>query len=314
MEIKSITTAIREEKKYLTDINSGVIKPIRTPYNFINQCMLNGLHVGDILTIAGPSGSGKTSFLGELQEGICNLNDNIRILDFTFEYLARKKLSRMAAKKYGRTMKDIYKKGTDVPDYGVFANYPMHFVETPMTMDSIVTSIDKFCNKYPNDRTIVCLDHSLLVKNRKGDNERETLVLMCDTFNEIKKKYPIAIIMVSQLNDNIDETQRKVKLALQYPKKKDIFGGRASYHVSDFVMVLIHPTKLDLPTTAYGKYKLPLQWSGGMSFPKDLVYAHVIKARDGQSTITPLYDNLANYNLQEFDKAQIQKFYSTYFK
>lgn len=312
--IKSMKQAIAEEQNYLAKIRSGEISPIKTNYNFVNYSMLNGLHQSDIITVAGASGGGKTTFVGELQEGICRLNSNVKVLDFTFEYLARKKVTRFAAKKYKRTMKNIYTKDTDIPDFEWLKAYPIYFVENPCTVARMAEIIDGFCNKFHNYVTFVCIDHSLLLKRSSGDSERDSLIALANGINQMKKQYPIISCIVSQLNDGIDDPVRTSQPSGQYPRKSDIFGGRALFHVSDLMTVLMNPIKMNLKTKTYGVHQLPLNWpntQGGSSYP--LIYAHNIKARDGNETITPLINNLKNYNLMELDKKRLEAFYNKYF-
>jgi len=313
--VKNINTSVDEEQKHVGSVQSGVIKPVRTRYNYINNTMLNGFHTGDIIVLAGMTGGGKTAHGIGVARGIAELNPDCEVLIFSFEYASRKIMSRMMAKDHKQTMKQIYdiENKFDLTNYDKLRTLPIWFVETPLNVPTISQAISDFCNKKPDKIVYVVIDHSLLVEGLVGDSERETLKSIGLMINKIKKEVNAIFCVISQLNDGVLNVQRMSKPAMQYPLEADIFGGRQLGQIADQMTVLINPRRLALPTRSYGDLQLPFDWNiKGTNFP--LIYAHTIKARDGKGLVTPLINQLKYSHLIELSKNDMAKFWKKYDK
>lgn len=314
--VKSIAEAVNEEVSYLSNMKQGIIKPTITPFNFINESSLNGLHPSDIITIAGMSGGGKTAFANKLGRGICATNDCTRMLYFSFELAARKMVSRLVSKQTKMTMKDIYNinKDLSLKEYQDLKDLPIDYVERPLKSAQIKSVIAAYCKKYHNDRIFVVIDHSLLVVPDVGGNESTMLKELCSVCNEIKKDYNIIICILSQLNNAMLEPTRMTNPAQQYPRLTDLFGSKYLVHISDNITVLVDPSSLNLINgKKYGVHGLPTSWNlqhktGEILVP--LIYAHTIKARDGRKNITPLVNLLKHQQLAEFPKKELERFWN----
>ena len=75
---------------------------------------------------------------------------------------------------------------------------------------------------------------------------------------------------------------------MQYPTRRDIFGGESVYQASDWVLILHRPEILGI--TCYGTKKLPT---------KDMIYLHCIKAREGEPKILSFHNNLKYNTIEE---------------
>ena len=112
---------------------------------------------------------------------------------------------------------------------------------------------------------------------------------MLNEINILKAEIPGAIfIILSQLNDGILTVERRTpRRALNYPTMNDIFGSRSSYHLADYVMVLMNPEKIGYKEGEYGPKPLPV---------KGKIYLHLLKARDNESEVVILLNNNLKYN------------------
>lgn len=317
--IKSIGEAVEEETSYLYKIKTGQIIPTLSPFNFINQTMLNGLHPGDIITISGLSGGGKTVFANQLGYGICKNNQNVRVLYFSFELAARVMVSRMVSKKIKLTLREIYDSKNDLESkhYQDLTDLPIDFIERPLRPEAVRKVIKTYCTKYANDRVIAIIDHSLLLVPDVGTDENRMIKDLCAVVNEEKKNHDLIVCIVAQLNNAMLDSKRMTNPVEQYPRKTDIFGSKYLVHVSDNITVLVNPAELNLiGGKKYGVHHLPLTWDLRLkgrpqAVTVPLIYAHTIKARNGATNITPLVNRLKHQQLSELPKEELIRFWDS---
>jgi replicative DNA helicase len=168
---------------------------------------------------------------------------------------------------------------------------PIYYVDNPGTVDQIRNTIIQFSkNEGKGKWVIVILDHVLLTKGRSGEGERQMASELQRTFIELKKYGRMTIIQLSQLNRNIESSDRIANNSMHYPMRKDIFASDSIFHASDYLMVIHSPEKIGIE--AYGLKGLPV---------KDLIYLHIIKNRDGGTGILVFKNNLKYNNLVETD-------------
>ena len=115
--------------------------------------------------------------------------------------------------------------------------------------------------------------------------ERTIIVDLYTMFNELKKSFKVAFVILSQLNRNIESPQRLLEPSQHYPKKADLFASDASFQFSDVVMVSINPEQLGLDS--YGPQHLPV---------KGRLYFHWLKLREGNPCIA-MMENKLKYNV-----------------
>jgi replicative DNA helicase len=306
LKIKSIREAFQEELSYIKGRHSGEIKSAKTPWQTWNEIYTSGFEWGWIVTIAGLSGSGKTALLNILETAMFESNpeQDIAVLSFNFEMLARRLVGRKISGMLKKSVKQLYSADVEnnVSDEEIrlietminenITKYDISYVEIPGNVQEISDAAEKFILKKleenPDKKVVITLDHSILVKKLRG-SERDTLTELMACFNELKKKYPnMLFILLSQLNRNIEKEERKKaygpERTLHFPQKSDIFGSESLYQFSDAVIVFHRPELLGLQT--YGTKAYPT---------KDLVYCHHLKARDGLPKVTR-FENKLNIN------------------
>jgi len=295
--LKTVDIAIQEELDYIRGRKTGEITSVKCQYPAINSVYMDGFEWGWIVTIGGMSGSGKTSFMNSLEEGICGLNENVSVLSFNFEMLARRLIGRKISSITNLSVKQLYSADGVLSDdqwehitkevTPMLGKHDVTYTEYRQTVPEMIDTVKRFLDKKAPNGVIVEVDHSLLVKRLRNANERDTLIDLTSEFNDLKKQYPkLLFFIVSQLNRDIEEDNRIINPNLHFPRKKDLFGSDSIFQICDGVMILHRPEMLGI--TYYGAKQWPV---------KDLVYLHHLKVRDGEPVINRFKNDLKHNKL-----------------
>jgi hypothetical protein len=134
-----------------------------------------------------------------------------------------------------------------------------------------------------NKAVVVMLDHTLLVKKAGGLQDRDLLYDLMAMFNGLKKIIKISFVLISQMNRNIEVSERIQNPDLHYPKKQDLFGADACYMYSDLVIVTHRPEMLGI--RAYGPRRWPTE---------NAIFWHYLKVREGEPCIALMQNDLAH--------------------
>jgi len=309
LDVRSINAVACEETKYIDDRRKGLIKSLKTSWNKYNDVSMGGIEWHTMHTIAGASGSGKTAILNQLETDLVVLNpeEDLEVLSFNFEMLARNLVGRKYSRETGKTVQQIHsgKQGYDVTDEDFrrilaaqekVRHLPIFYVDEAGTVDDIRRTIIKFAKKNPKKGLIVTLDHTVLVNGRQGEQERLVLMDLVKMFKKAIKYFAkidknFSVILLSQLNRSIEELDRTGEPGIQnYPKKKDIFGGDALYQMSDIVMVTMNPFQMGIDM--YG----PNRWE-----TKGRLYFHFLKVREGEPVIAVMQNKLFVNEVKDLD-------------
>ena len=152
---------------------------------------------------------------------------------------------------------------------------------------TILKFADEPFNK--NAGIVIFLDHALLAKGKQGEKERETLYSLMAMFNAVKKLIPCVIVVLSQLNRDIESTERLQNPAVHFPRRSDLFAADALYMYSDTVMVAHRPEMLGLQQ--YGVQRWPTE---------KMVFFHYLKVRDGEPCIAAMTNDLAHNKILDY--------------
>lgn len=308
LQYKHISESVNEIMDFIKDRRTGRIKSLRTKWHKFNNQMLNGVEPNVIITIAGISGSGKSAFINSLETDLIDLNPNIDVvvLSFNFEMLSSRQVGRKLSYKLNKTVKELYSGNSEkiaeedlnkvTSTSNEIKKYPIYYVDKAGTIDQIEETIDYFQQKCVelNKWLIVILDHTLLTRNKQGASERETLYDLQKMFMIKKKVGLTTIFQISQMNRNIEMSDRITNPAMHYPIRSDIFGSDAVYQASDYLIVLHRPELLGIE--AYGPKNLPV---------KDMIYMHFLKVREGEPKILVFENNLKYNTLNEYNPQKI---------
>ena len=116
-----------------------------------------------------------------------------------------------------------------------------------------------------------------------GAQDKDLLYELMAMFNGLKKEIRIAVILLSQMNRNIENSDRVQTPDLHFPKKQDIFGSDACYMYSDIVLVSHRPELLGI--RAYGPKRWPTEKA---------IFWHYLKVREGEPCIALMQNDLAH--------------------
>ena len=153
----------------------------------------------------------------------------------------------------GKTYKELCSAGTILPKdtfdkCHIYAKdrikSPVDQITTPMTVNQMRDQVDIYMNEHQK-KTIITLDHSILVKRAPYQNNRLDLLFeLGEFFTEVKRKYPCMFICLSQLNRNIDNPERATDGKYgNYVLESDIFGSDAMLQHADTLIGLNRPAK-----------------------------------------------------------------------
>ena len=283
-------TAFNEALRYMLDRQSGKEKSIQTPWPKFNDAITDGLEWNTLTVIGGRPGSGKTLIKDQIirESFALNPNDGFRVLEFQFEMVGRTSAIREFSSMTGKTYKELCSAGSilqpDVLNKCLMyakerVKNPVDIISTPLTVNQMREQIDMYMNLHKGKKTIVTLDHTMLVKRAPYQNN--TLDMMFELgefFTQCKRDYPILFIALSQLNRNIDSPDRAIDGKYgNYILESDIFGSDAMLQHADMLIGINRPAKQKIRFYGPDRYII--------EDDKTLVL-HFLKARNGDARMS----------------------------
>lgn len=285
---------------YIKGRKLGLIRSLKTPWSTINRATVNGFEWGSMTVIGGRPGTGKTTLADQIIMSSYDSQPehNHRTLQFQLEMPAKAQAVRILSAKaeltynelcsaektlsdedFQRCVKyaqDAVKHDIDVVDKTPTVEEFKSIVEDYMTTHATVGTEVKDKKTVPviiHSNTIVSLDHSLLVRGKKGQKQQETLFELGEAITYLKRKYPIAFIILSQLNRNMDKPERHEDGKYSnYVMTSDIFGSDALLQHAETVIGLNLPAKQKI--RFYGPERYIIE-------NENILVMHIIKSRNG---------------------------------
>ena len=282
--------AFSEALKYMNARQKGEEKSIYTPWPKFNDAATDGLEWNTLTVIGGRPGSGKTLIKDQIirESFALNPNDGFRVLEFQFEMVGRTSAIREFSSMTGKTYKELCSAGSilqpDVLNKCLMyakerVKNPVDIISTPLTVNQMREQIDMYMNLHKGKKTIVTLDHTMLVKRAPYQNN--TLDMMFELgefFTQCKRDYPILFIALSQLNRNIDSPDRAIDGKYgHYILESDIFGSDAMLQHADMLIGINRPAKQKIRFYGPDRYII--------EDDKTLVL-HFLKARNGDARMS----------------------------
>ena len=295
--VRPMSKVAQEAIDYIAGRRDNTIVSLKTRWNKFNKQCMGGIEPNTVMTIAGISGSGKSSVANSIQTDIIDLNPNedIIILTFSLEMVGFRQVGRTLSSKLRKTTSTLYSSETSLDDNtfrkvinvsNQLKEYPIYFVDNPTTPMQVQEIIDGFYNKYvkgTKKHFIIIYDHALLTKQ---------IGSVIDTISELErvfiqaKKYPLtSIIQLTQMNRNIENSERINNPLAQYPMRSDLSSADAVFQGSDYVVVIHRPEILGIEQ--YGPNHLPTT---------NKVYMHILKNRDAGKPCILEFENDLMYN------------------
>ena len=291
--------------KYMLDRQSGKEKSIYTPWPKFNDAVTDGLEWNTLTVIGGRPGSGKTLIKDQIvrESFVLNPEENYRVLEFQFEMVGRTSALREFSSITGKTYKELCSAGTklttaDLNKCHMYAKdrvkSPVDIISTPMTVNQMREQIDMYMDTHKGQKTIITLDHTILVKRAPYQNNRlDMLFELGEFFTQVKREYPCMFIALSQLNRNIDNPDRAVDGKYgNYVLESDIFGSDAMLQHADTLIGINRPAKQKI--RFYGPDRYIIQDD------KTLVL-HFLKARNGDTRMSFFKAQFERMQIAEMD-------------
>lgn len=312
--------------KYIEDRRDGKITSILTPWSKVNSASTNGLEWNSMTVMGGRPGTGKTTIKDQLIRATFRLNpNNFRVLEFSLEMLGKVAAIRGMSAATGASYKQLCSAEANgavkVTEEQLeickqFAeemkNYPIDVVEEGPTIEDFETIVVKYMNFHAKEaiingqkkkiytNTIITVDHSLLfeVNKREEKSKNDMLYNLGTTLTRLKRKYPIAFIILSQLNRAIDHPERNEDGKYgNYVLESDIFGADALLQHADMVIGLNRPGKQKIRFYGPEKYIVP---------DDKLLAMHFLKCRNGENGIAFFNARFDKFEIEEIDTPPTQ--------
>jgi replicative DNA helicase len=282
----------------------GDIKSLRSAWPKFNDAFCDGLEWRTITVVGARPGTGKTLFMEQLISDIIqnNADQRFRVLKFQMEMVEEtsgvRKLSLNTGADYNTLMskgkkidKDLFEKCKQYYDNTAHKDI-IDVVYDACTVDEMCATVHYQMQKHSkmivdadgNQKTeytnmLVAIDHSALFKNGKGQKDKfEMLGALGEALTMLKKKYPVAFVVLSQLNRNIDDPKRAVDADYgNYVLDSDIYGSDALLQHADVVLGINKPSLRKIRQYGPDRYIIN---------DEDILVFHFLKSRNGTTRIS----------------------------
>lgn len=283
-----ISEAYSQAIEYAEKRRDGDIKSLRTPWTKFNEISMDGLEWNSLTVIAGRPGSGKTLIGSMISREAFKLNpdQDFCVLDFQFEMLSRNIALREISGNIGVNVRRLTSVGSKVQDDDLNAalkyceenkHREVYSYERPLTVEKMRDKIYEFYD-LKRKPIVITLDHSLLLKKSASEHDRiETLYNLGNMLAETRRQLPVCFIVLSQLNRDIESTERLKPGSIgNFVKDSDVFGADALLQFTDILIGINRPAKYGLQF--YGPEKIPVDF--------DTLMVHFLKVRNGEPCLT----------------------------
>jgi len=317
---KSHARYYEEALLYMYKRQQGKVTSYKLPWPKINNAGINGVEYHSITIFGARPGGGKTVAQDQIvREGFTiNKGEGIRALQFQFEMVGRNsKLREFSAvsKKTYKQLCSAEMEGITIDDSIIAlcqkhaketSKNPIDVVDEPATalgFKKIVTDYMKFHSTEVENKdgivqtvykkTVITLDHSVLIKKEKGQSTMDMLNQLGEVLTELKKIYPIAFIILSQLNRDINNPARAENGKYgNYILESDIFGADALLQHADMVIGLDRPALRHI--SEYGPDRYIIE-------DDSVLVAHILKSRTGDTRMSFLRAQFHNMRIVEME-------------
>ncbi len=252
---KSQRQGFQDSLAYMQGRMKGEITSIKTPWPKWNDAATDGIEWHTVTVIGGRPGSGKTLIKDQIIREAFKLNPgaDFRVLEFQFEMLARASAIREYSSFLGRTYKHLCSADGKLSEAELQkcfeyakerVKFPIDVVEEPCTVSEFALTVKRYMEEHATTdesgittfkKTIISLDHTILLKKAPYEKDKmDTLYALGEALTGLKRRYPIAFIILSQLNRNIDHPDRAEEGKYgNYVLESDFFGADAMLQHAD---------------------------------------------------------------------------------
>lgn len=303
---------------YLQGRMKGEIRSIKTPWPKWNDASTDGIEWHSTTVIGGRPGAGKTMIKDQIvrEAFVLNAGDDFRVLEFQLEMLARTSAIREYSSVLGKTYKYLCSADGKLSEDDLKicyeyakqrVKYPIDIVEESCTVEQFIKIVTDYMETHAvtetkegstppiqikvYKKTIITLDHTILLDKAPYHSDNEMLYALGKALTKLKRKYPIAFIILSQLNRGIDSPERNEDGKYgNYILESDIFGADAMLQHADLLIGINRP----------GKQKIRFYGPDRYIIDNDrILVVHFLKCRNG--------DTRMSFFKAEFEKMRISE-------
>ena len=289
----------QESLKYLQGRMTGQIKSLKTPWPKFDDALTDGIEWNTLNVIGGRPASGKTLIVEQIVRESFPLNpgENFRVLQFQFEMLARTSAIREYSSVVGKSYKYLCSADGKLSDADLQkcydyakskVKYPIDVVETPCTVEEFKQIIGEYMAEHATydsngnmilPKVLITIDHSLLFKKAAYEKDKQDMLNnLGEALTLLKRQYPIAFILLSQLNRNIDNPERSEEGKYgNYILESDIFGSDAILQHADNLIGINRPAKQKI--RFYGPDRYVIE-------DDRVIVLHFLKCRNGDTRLS----------------------------
>ncbi len=311
--------------KYMKQRQQRLIASYRTPWKKFNDAGTDGFEFNTITVIGGRPASGKTLIVDQIIREGFKINEilQMRILQYQLEMVGRTSKIREFSSLTGFSYKALCSAVGDeslITDETIAkcksyaekrAHLPIDIIDTPPTVEQFKAQVIAYMKHYSEQRqvevaggekkvvtryknTIITVDHTLLLKKDKHEaNKTEMLANLGEACTELKKIYPIAFILLSQLNREIDKPERNTDGKYgNYILDSDIFGSDALLQHADLVVGVNRPAKRFIKFYGPDRYIID---------DDKVLVLHWLKARNGDIGMSFFKAKFERMEIEEMD-------------
>jgi replicative DNA helicase len=321
---KDQRAAYKDALKYINGRKQGIITSFRTPWDKVNDAGVNGFEWHSMTVIGGRPGTGKTLIKDQIiRESFSrNKGQNINVLEFSFEMVAKASKVREFCSILGKSYKYVCSaysdnKLTDEDFNKLYAHakkavdidkYPVSIVENPCEVEQIKNIVSNYMidNSQIIDgnrvftNTVITLDHSYLVNKSKSEKSKtDMLYNLGEALTDLKRKFPIAFIVLSQLGRHVESPERNENGKYgNYILETDILGGDALFQHADMCIGINRPAMKFIEY--YGPERYIIQDDSVLVF-------HFLKTRTGDTRMSFFKAMFEKMEVQEMPTPGIQQ-------
>ena len=276
---------------------NGDIKSLKSAWPKFNDAFCDGLEWRTITVVGARPGTGKTLFMEQLVSDIIehNTDQEFRVLKFQLEMVDETSGVRKLSLKTGADYNTLMSKDRVLVDKAIYDkcieyydksenNDLTNVVYDACTVDEMCATIHYEIEKYKKEdgtymNMLVAIDHSALFRLSKGQKDKfDMLGSLGEALTMMKKKYPVAFVVLSQLNRNIEtpDRQRDGEYG-NYVLDSDIYGSDALLQHADVVIGINKPSLKKIRQYGPDRYIVN---------DEDMLVFHFLKSRNGTTRMS----------------------------
>lgn len=252
--IESAKSLVDQAVLQLAEYQSGKKETITTGVDHLDNILLGGLRVGDVVTIGARPGVGKSYLLQQIEAGAMDLKLNPQSKDYVllkcnYEMPVMRLLTRKLAFSMKKSFKSVLLNPPNDLEKKVYKRIcdeerdsRKYYINYPLNAQDFEEQVAKFLQQHVDKKAVlVTIDHIGLTKNTGSGGKKQAIDDTIEAINRMKLQFKNAVfVILSQLNRNIEE---RTDAKDSGPLTADLMNADSIGQISDVVLILNVPMK-----------------------------------------------------------------------